>query len=259
MPIDFHDQRNRMTYATRTADASWLSLIEKYVDVSGKEVVDIGCGGGIYTQALASSGAKHVTGIDFSEEMLKGAAKHCENLSNVTFRQGHAYSSGLPDNTFDIVLERALIHHLQDLDSCFQEAKRILKTDGVFIIQDRTPEDCLLPGDEHHIRGYFFEKHPEWIDMERSRRHEAHEVQRSLDSNGFVIVKTVQLWETRCVHQDLAALNKDLAQRTGRSILHELTDHELGELIEFINSKIKNNTAPIIEKDSWTLWISVPK
>ncbi|MBU5355589.1 methyltransferase domain-containing protein [Paenibacillus barcinonensis] len=259
MPIDFHDQRNRMTYTTRTADVSWLSLIEEHAGIAGKEIVDIGCGGGIYTKALANSGAKHVTGIDFSEEMLKGAAKHCENLSNVTFRQGNAYSSGLPDSTFDIVLERALIHHLQDLDSCFQEAKRILKTDGVFIIQDRTSEDCLLPGDEHHIRGYFFEKYPEWIDMERSRRHEAYEVQRSLDSNGFVIVKTVQLWETRCVHQDLAALNKDLAQRTGRSILHELTDHELGELIVFINSKIKNNTAPIIEKDSWTLWMADPK
>ena len=259
MPINFHDKRNRMTYTTRTADVSWLSLIEEHAGIAGKKILDIGCGGGIYTKALASSGAAHVTGLDFSNEMLKGAVRHCENLSNVTFQQGNAYNSGLPDNTFDIILERALIHHLHDLDSCFQEAKRILKPGGIFIIQDRTPEDCLLPGDEHHIRGYFFEKYPKLIDMERSRRHEAVEVQKSLDSNGFVILNTVQLWETRSVHQDLDALNRDLAQRTGRSILHELTDHELGELIMFINSKLKNSTAPIIEKDSWTLWIAVPK
>lgn len=259
MPINFHDKRNRMTYTTRTADVSWLSLIEEHVGIAGKAIVDIGCGGGIYTKALASSGAAHVTGVDFLNEMLQGAARHCENLSNVTLQQGNAYNSGLPYHTFDIVLERALIHHLHDLHGCFQEAKRILKPNGVFIIQDRTPEDCLMPGDENHIRGYFFEKYPKWIDMERSRRHEADEVQRSLVSNGFVILYTVQLWETRSVHQDLDALNRDLAQRTGRSILHELTDHELGELIMFINSKLKNSTAPIIEKDSWTLWIAVPK
>ncbi|KAA8782973.1 ubiquinone/menaquinone biosynthesis C-methylase UbiE [Paenibacillus sp. 4624] len=259
MPINFHDKRNRMTYTTRTADASWLSLIEEHAGIAGKEIVDIGCGGGIYTKALAHSGAAQVTGVDFSNEMLKGAARHCENLSNVTLQQGNAYNSGLPDNTFDIVLERALIHHLHDLGSCFQEAKRILKTNGVFIIQDRTPEDCLLPGDEHHIRGYFFEKYPELIGLERSRRHEAHEVQRSLDSNGFVILKTLQLWETRYVHQNIAALNRDLAQRTGRSILHELTDRELSELIMFINCKLKNPADPIIEKDSWTLWIAVKK
>lgn len=261
MPINFHDKRNRMTYTTRTADVSWLSLIKQHVGIAGKEIVDIGCGGGIYTKALASSGAAHVTGVDFSNEMLQGAARHCENLSNVTLQQGNAYNSGLPDHTFDIVLERALIHHLHDLDSCFQEAKRILKPGGgVFIIQDRTPEDCLMPGDENHIRGYFFEKYPKLIDMERSRRHEAAEVQRSLDSNGFVILKKVQLWETRSVHQDMAALNNDLAHRTGRSILHELTDHELGELIVFINSKLTNRADDaIIEKDLWTLWIAVTK
>ncbi|MBR2564079.1 MAG: methyltransferase domain-containing protein [Paenibacillus sp.] len=257
MPINFHDKHNRMTYTTRTADVSWLSLIEEHVGISGKKVVDIGCGGGIYTKALANSRAAHVIGVDFSSEMLKGAARQCENLSNVTLQQGSAYNSGLPDNTCDIVLERALIHHLHDLDSCFQEAKRILKAGGVFIIQDRTPEDCLLPGDENHIRGYFFEKYPHLIDMERSRRHKAHEVQSSLDSNGFTVAKTAQLWETRYIYPDLAALNKDLTQRTGRSILHELTDDELNELIEFINSKLKNHTDPIIEKDAWTVWIAV--
>jgi hypothetical protein len=74
-----------------------------------------------------------------------------------------------------------------------------------------------------------------------------------------VILKTLQLWETRYVHQNIAALNRDLAQRTGRSILHELTDRELSELIMFINCKLKNPADPIIEKDSWTLWIAVKK
>jgi ubiquinone/menaquinone biosynthesis C-methylase UbiE len=259
MPINFHDERNRMTYTTRTADESWLALINENTDVSGKEVVDIGCGGGIYTKALASLGASQVTGVDFSEEMLKGASKNCKNLSNVTFMQGNAYNSRLPDNKFDIILERALIHHLNDLNSCFKEANRILKRNGVLIIQDRTPKDCLLPGDENHIRGYFFEKYPKLIDKEISRRHESGEVRISLESNGFTVTKEVQLWETRRAYNDFNTLNNDLMQRTGRSILHELTDNELNELIVFINSKLKNSVTPIIEKDSWTLWFAVKK
>lgn len=52
MPINFHDEQNRQTYATRNADESWISLIKDPVDISNKRIADVGCGGGIYTKAL---------------------------------------------------------------------------------------------------------------------------------------------------------------------------------------------------------------
>ncbi len=248
-----------MSYTTRTADESWLSIIKETVDVLDKDAVDIGCGGGIYIKALVSLGASHVTGVDFSEEMLKGASENCKELNNVTFSQGHAYDTGLSDNKFDVILERALIHHLDDLDRCFKEANRILTTNGMLIIQDRTPSDCLLPGDENHIRGYFFEKYPKLIEKETSRRYNSNQVKQAIETNRLTVIKEVQLWETRRVYNDLDSLISDLMQRTGRSILHELTDNELNELIVFIKNKLKNNDTPIIEKDSWTLWFAVKK
>ncbi len=257
MPINFHDEQNRHTYATRNADESWKSLIKQTVDVSDKRIADIGCGGGIYIKALIEMGASHVFGIDFSDEMLKGAANNCDNIQNVTFLRGDAYQSNLPANEMDIVLERALIHHLNDLDACFKEAFRILNNGGTLIIQDRTPKDCLLPGDEYHIRGYFFEKFPKLIDKEVSRRYDSLQVQQALESNGFRITKTVSLWETRRVYSDFKELKTDLLLRTGRSILHELTDKELGELISFIKGKLIEKQPPIIEKDSWTVWFAV--
>jgi ubiquinone/menaquinone biosynthesis C-methylase UbiE len=259
MPIDFHSEQNRLTYTTRIADLSWLELMKENIDVLGKEVVDIGCGGGIYTKALNSLGAWHVTGVDFSEEMLRGASKNCEGMENVSFLPGDAYNSRLPANKFDIVLERALIHHLDDLNSCFKEASRILKNDGVLIVQDRTPDDCLQPGSDNHIRGYFFDKYPKLINKEVSRRHDSKKVLASLQANGFQTVKEVQLWETREVYSDFEALSKDLLQRTGRSILHELTDEELRELVLFIKEKLNASRPPIIEKDSWTIWFAINK
>ncbi len=76
-------------------------------------------------------GASHVVGVDSSDEMLKGAANNCKNIQNATFLKGDAYQSSLPANDIDIVLERALIHHLNDLDACFKEAYRIIKDGGV--------------------------------------------------------------------------------------------------------------------------------
>ncbi|WP_019535385.1 class I SAM-dependent methyltransferase [Paenibacillus ginsengihumi] len=257
MPMNFHDKNNRMTYATRIADESWISLIKENIDISGKEAADIGCGGGIYTKALASLGASHVTGIDFSEEMLKGAAENCKALDNVSLLKGSAEHTGLPDDRFDIILERALIHHLKDLNRCFRESARILKRNGTLIIQDRTPEDCLLPGDVNHIRGYFFEKYPALASKEIARRHASDKVRESLESNGFFVSKEVQLQETRRVYHDLDSLCNEIMQRTGRSILHELTDGELRELVLFIKNKLDRSAAPIIEKDSWTLWFAV--
>lgn len=257
MSINFHEEQNKLSYTTRLADQSWIDFIKNHIDVKGKMVVDIGCGGGIYSKALAMLGAK-VTAVDFSEEMLKGATENCKELENIAFLQGNAYHTNLASSNFDIILERALIHHLNDLDACFKEANRLLKKNGLFIIQDRTPEDCLLPGDHHHIRGYFFEQYPKLASIETSRRYPSQKVMKALASNGFYITTAEKLWETRQTYHHFEQLRNDLLKRTGRSILHELTNDEISMLIQTIQSKLNHQT-PIIEKDRWTIWIAIKK
>lgn len=257
MPINFHEGRNRMTYTTREADVSWISLIENNVDVVGSQVVDIGCGGGIYTKSFVNLGAAQVTGVDFSDEMLKGASQNCMDCENVRFVQGDAYDTKLPERTYDIILERALIHHLVDLEKCFKEANRILKDNGILIVQDRTPADCVMPGSETHLRGYFFEKYARLMDKEMNRRHESVHVRNALEISGFRLLSEHQLWETRRQYNDVESLYQDLQERTGRSILHELTDAELNELVLYIKSKMDSAPLPIIEQDAWTVWFAV--
>lgn len=72
MLIDFHDSRNHLTYTPRVADEQWLHTIKKYVDIEGKNILEFGCGGGIYSKVFALSGSTNVTAMDFSAEMLKG-------------------------------------------------------------------------------------------------------------------------------------------------------------------------------------------
>ncbi|SET52457.1 Ubiquinone/menaquinone biosynthesis C-methylase UbiE [Salinibacillus kushneri] len=257
MGIDFHSNKNRFKYADRHADSTWMETITNLVPIEPiTSAVDIGCGGGIYSKALLESGVDTVIGIDFSQAMLEGAKEKAQGDQNLTFKFGNAYETGLEGNNHDLVLERALIHHIKDLDACFEEAYRILDDNGLLIIQDRTPEDCFLEGTISHIRGYFFECFPRLKEIEMKRRHKSSSVIVKLKKAGFRYIEEVKLWETRKVYKNKQQLLQDVKGRSGRSILYELTDQELNRILNFIDQELPVNDK-IIEKDRWTIWKAV--
>jgi ubiquinone/menaquinone biosynthesis C-methylase UbiE len=253
VPINFHAQEYRYSYAGREADKSWREAITSIVDPVGEHIADIGCGGGIYTLVWSKLGASQVIGIDSSEQMVQAASESTAAISNITIRQGSATATGLDDEQVNIVFERALIHHLTDLTPCFQEAKRILRPGGTYIIQDRTLDDVQLPGSSEHLRGYIFERFPHLLEIEEQRRPRAQRVETALHSMGFTSMQVHTLWETRKTYANQNELADELSARTGRSILHELTDSDLADLISYIQSKLPTHQ-PIIEKDRWTIW-----
>lgn len=256
MAIDFHSRANRGTYASRHADDGWKAAIRRIVDPSGKRVTDIGCGGGIYSQAWHELGAATVTGVDFSQAMVDAAREHAAGLAGISFRQGDATATGLPIASADIVFERALIHHLKDYGPCFAEARRVLAPGGTLIVQDRTPDDVQVPGSPEHLRGYFFECFPRLLAVETGRRPTDAAVRAALSATGFAKVEMSVLWEVRKVHHGWQELKQDLAKRTGRSILHDLSDSELAELIGYIERRLPTD-GPLVEKDRWTMWSAV--
>lgn len=253
MSIDFHAPANRYSYAGREVQPDWAAPVRSLVDPAAKRVADIGCGGGIYSAAWADLGAAHVTGVDFSAEMVRTATEKNRGRSNTVFKRGDALATGLPSESADIVFERALIHHLTDHDACFREAARLLARGGQVIVQDRTPEDVSLPGSPDHIRGYFFECFPRLLELERARRPTDQAVGGALGRSGFGALQTLTVWETRKRHDDFRGFAADLQGRVGRSILHALTDAELNELVDFIGERLPAN-APLVEKDRWTIW-----
>ncbi|KGA96401.1 methyltransferase type 11 [Alkalihalobacillus alcalophilus ATCC 27647 = CGMCC 1.3604] len=254
MGMDFHDQKNRSSYMTRKANQNWLKMVQKLVPITKIErAIDIGCGGGIYTKALLEMGVQSVIGIDFSEVMIEAAKENLKNYHNVTFQKGTAYDSQIKADSVDLLLERALIHHLDDLNACFSESYRILQSKGYYLIQDRTIDDCLLPGSEEHIRGYFFELFPHLIEKESARRYTSEQVVSALKHANFAEISEVQLWEVRKEYKAKDELLNDIRERTGRSILHDLTDAQLQELVSHLDEVLPSGEA-IVEKDRWTIW-----
>jgi ubiquinone/menaquinone biosynthesis C-methylase UbiE len=253
MPIDFHDPRNAHTYDTRAADPSWIAAISAIVSPEDKRVLDIGCGGGVYSRAFAELGAASVTGVDFSAAMLESARALCADLAQVTFQQGDALATGLPDACADLVYERALLHHLAHLPACAAEAYRLLASGGVYLAQDRTPEDIQRPATPALLRSYLHERYPRLLEVELRRRPRSDDVLAALTSAGFTQVETRHLWETRRIYATFDELADDLRHRIDRSILHELSDAELDDLIEYTRERLPEH-GPYLDVSRWTLW-----
>lgn len=259
MAIDFHSPAVAGTYASRSADPGWLDAIAALAPVRGNRVADIGCGGGIYSTALAAAGAASVVGVDFSAQMVRDARQRAasQHLASVSFRQGQATNTGLPTGEMDLVLWRALIHHLPDIPAALAEAHRILRAGGTLLIQDRTAADVFAPPSPTHLRGWFFTCFPHLADAERNRRLRAETLLADLAETGFELREQHRLAEVRRTYHDVSELRADLLARTGRSLLHELTDEELSELTDYICGQVAAARQPgekIVEVDYWTIW-----
>ena len=135
-----------------------VSYIEQQASgLDGKRILDVGCGGGILTEALALKGAR-VTGIDMAELSLKVARLHLHEsgldidyqLSTVeAFAEQH-------EAQFDIVTCLEMLEHVPDPASIITSATRLLKTDGVLFLStiNRNPKSFALAilGAEYVLR-----------------------------------------------------------------------------------------------------------
>lgn len=254
MPIDFHAAANRYAYAGRTADDTWRAAMREIDYPAGPDVVDIGCGAGTYSHAWLDLGAASVTGVDFSREMLAAAREGAAGRAHLTFVQAEAADTRLPDASADVVFERALLHHVADALPVAREARRLLRATGTYIIQDRDADDVRQPGSPRHLRGYLLERHPKLLDIELRRRPDADQLSRQLRQAGFSGVETRRLWEVRRTYETREGYLEEIRRRTGRSILHELSDDELGSLVDDLRERLPAQ-GRVVEMDRWTLWI----
>jgi ubiquinone/menaquinone biosynthesis C-methylase UbiE len=252
--MDFDDPANRDAYTGREVDPGWVALFEELVHPKGRVIADVGCGGGIYTRAIAEMGAGLVVGLDFSRLQLESAETYCRGVRHIAFLETDAESIGIAENTFHALVERALIHHLQSVLQNFREARRVLKPSGMLWVQDRTVEDALLPPSNEHIRGYYMIYDQVLRDTETERRRDESEVTETLMEAGFITVDSRKFRELRKVFETPDDLRDEIVTRRGRSLLHKLDDRHLSDLADYVVDQI--SVWPVHERDTWTVWIA---
>ena len=106
----------------------------------GETVIDLGSGGGLDCFLAAKKvGAKgKVIGIDMTAEMLERARANCKkgNYKNVEFRLGEIENLPVADNTADVIISNCVINLSVNKQRVFQEAYRVLKSNGRIMISD---------------------------------------------------------------------------------------------------------------------------
>lgn len=105
--------------------------------LSGRRVLDLGCGMGTFTIECARLGALAV-GVDPAPAALAAAKQvaRAERVSNVRFLQADAAQLPMRDDAVDVVLAADLTEHLDDatLANVLGQARRVLKRDGTLIL-----------------------------------------------------------------------------------------------------------------------------
>ncbi len=124
-----------------------VDWIDKHVSLSGKRVVDVGCGGGLLSEGMAAKGAQ-VTGIDLSEKALGVAKLHLyESGHKIDYRHIAAEAMALENPAgFDVVTCLEMLEHVPDPASIVKACADMLKPGGraVFSTLNRNPKAYLL-------------------------------------------------------------------------------------------------------------------
>ena len=142
--------RNDLTIYDRVADRWWsddirwvrtlknlvpgrLAWFDRHIDWPGRDVLDLGCAGGVMAEAMAARGA-NVTGIDPAAQAIAAARAHAR-AGGLRIAYDVGVGEALPYDAagFDAVVCVDVLEHVADLDKVLAEVARVLRPGGLFL------------------------------------------------------------------------------------------------------------------------------
>lgn len=138
--ISFFEKYSQMARSTGGLDAAgeWPALRELLPDLSGKTVLDLGCGYGWHCRYVREKGAQLVVGVDLSEKMLERAEELTDDDA-ITYRRLAIEDIDFPAGQFDVVLSSLAIHYVEHFDDLCHKVHHCLTEGGKFILSVEHP------------------------------------------------------------------------------------------------------------------------
>lgn len=124
--------------------------------LEGLNVLDVGCGGGILSEAMARLGAR-VTGIDVVEKNIRIASMHAADAGlDIDYRIAAASELVAAGERYDVVLNMEVVEHVADVSAFMRDCASLTAESGVMFVAtiNRTPKAWLfaIVGAEYVLR-----------------------------------------------------------------------------------------------------------
>lgn len=191
--------------------------LQLFGDVSGKRMIEIGCGSGHSLRYHADNNAGELWGLDLSESQINNAEKYLSEHGYypklICASMGE--ESGIPREYFDVVYSIYAIGWATDLTQVFKKISSYLKKDGIFIFSWKHPLHSCVKVDEGNLifeKSYFDES---WdtlkvdnMDIVLSSRKISTYI-NSLVGAGFIIEKMIEQ-----TNEETLNLNGEMSERS---------------------------------------------
>ena len=110
-----------------------FKLKNKIKPLSGVNILDIGCGGGLLSEPMSKMGA-NVTGIDASDKNIKIAKLHAKkNRLKINYLCSSPEKFKIKKK-FDVILNMEIVEHVEDIDFFLKSCSKLLKKDGLMFV-----------------------------------------------------------------------------------------------------------------------------
>jgi ubiquinone/menaquinone biosynthesis C-methylase UbiE len=208
MPSALYDRVGAAYDATRRADSYIVSRLLAHLGSAARGwCLDVACGTGNYTLALAAAGVP-VVGVDASERMITAAARKAPALGDLEpmMQRREPAGAGMPlwaaadvtrlpfrSTSFSGATCTLALRYFADLDAAIAELGRVVG-DGPLVLFAATPDQIR----RYWLRLYF----PETIERTAAQAHSMAHIRRALETAGFPRVAT-EVYTVRADLQDL--------------------------------------------------------
>jgi ubiquinone/menaquinone biosynthesis C-methylase UbiE len=196
----------------------WMHALKTHLhDQDVQRILDLGCGTGRFSNALALSFAAEVVGIDPSMKMLE-RARQKQADTRLRYEQGSAEAIPLPSAFVDLVFMSMSFHHFDNPALAVEECHRVLRTSGSAIVRT---------GSREHLHDYpyvrFFPSTPALIEETLLS---AADLRAVFEQAGFRTVASDVIMQTIAPNWSVYA---DRLALGGDSILARLDSNEFAE------------------------------
>lgn len=195
-----------------------VAMVLKGSDISGRRVLDIGCGiGGIDILLVRDFHAGNVLGIDVEAPVLESSRKRAADnglADRISYRLVEPGPLPLADESFGVVFSKDAMIHIPDKAALFADVFRILEPGGLFVASDWMRCDANPPSPEMK---YYIESEGLSFEMNPPEDYE-----KALKIAGFrdIVLKDRNLWYAEQAKKEYAQMKgplyPTLVERAGR-------------------------------------------